>query len=233
MRKILMLLWVVVCCTLVNGQVSVRVVEYVPAPGQFTNQLPAVTAADDSVSVLQKAQTLLERGSLVSLGAWGGSITLHYAAGIYNHVGEYDFRVLGNAFTNSAEPGVRYVMKDENGNGIADDTWYEIAGSAHSSTETNRSYEIVYYKPSAEKEAQTGAVSDYIAWRDSEGGSGHVSKTTFHQQSYWPAWLGRDSLCIRATRLPSNARSEEHTSEPQSHAELSYAVFCLTKQNIL
>src|SRR6056300_545302 len=37
---------------------------------------------------------------------------------------------------------------------------------------------------------------------------------------------------IQKSRMPSSAcdRSEEHTSELQSHSEISYAVFCLKKK---
>src|ERR1051326_9631681 len=34
----------------------------------------------------------------------------------------------------------------------------------------------------------------------------------------------------RQCRCPSSARSEEHTSELQSHSFISYAVFCLKKK---
>ena len=36
--------------------------------------------------------------------------------------------------------------------------------------------------------------------------------------------------CLRASFLPSYSRSEEHTSELQSHSFISYAVFCLKKK---
>ena len=34
-----------------------------------------------------------------------------------------------------------------------------------------------------------------------------------------------------AAEMGISERSEEHTSEPQSHYSLSYAVFCLKKKN--
>src|SRR5210317_283378 len=36
--------------------------------------------------------------------------------------------------------------------------------------------------------------------------------------------------CTTGTRSPTRPRSEEHTSELQSHSEISYAVFCLKKK---
>src|SRR5210317_1333765 len=39
-----------------------------------------------------------------------------------------------------------------------------------------------------------------------------------------------NSSHIQKSRMPFCLRSEEHTSELQSHSEISYAVFCLTKK---
>src|ERR1051326_9423703 len=39
--------------------------------------------------------------------------------------------------------------------------------------------------------------------------------------------------CCRRGRPPLRCRSEEHTSELQSHSFISYAVFCLKKQHII
>src|SRR5213596_3901712 len=48
-------------------------------------------------------------------------------------------------------------------------------------------------------------------------------------RSLWPSTRGR-SCGARDTRR-SFRRSEEHTSELQSHGLISYAVFCLKKKN--
>src|SRR5881275_2239336 len=39
-----------------------------------------------------------------------------------------------------------------------------------------------------------------------------------------------DALAKQLAELPAAARSEEHTSELQSHGTISYAVFCLKKK---
>src|SRR3546814_4621837 len=48
-----------------------------------------------------------------------------------------------------------------------------------------------------------------------------------------PALVGPSSItsAIRPSRLASTCRSEEHTSELQSLMRISYAVFCLNKNN--
>ena len=55
--------------TICFAENKVTVIEYCPAPGQFINTLPIIESEDD---VLQKAQQNLERGSMISLGAFGG-----------------------------------------------------------------------------------------------------------------------------------------------------------------
>jgi hypothetical protein len=68
---------------------------------------------------------------------------------IVNVPGEYDFKALGNAFTNSSEPGIVMVCQDLNKNGQpdADEPWYELAGSEYNHSQTVHNYEITYYRP--------------------------------------------------------------------------------------
>src|SRR6056300_619104 len=40
------------------------------------------------------------------------------------------------------------------------------------------------------------------------------------------------SMVKKSKRGPAKVRSEEHTSELQSHSEISYAVFCLKKKEM-
>lgn len=50
----------------------------------------------------------------------------------------YDFAIEGNAFDGSSEPGIVWVMQDVNGNGLPDDTWYQLKGSEYGKEETMR-----------------------------------------------------------------------------------------------
>ena len=109
-----------------------KVFEYIPAPGQFINT--TTSAYEDGFSaeqVLERATEKLKKKSVISLGGFGGTITVGFHQSIRNSKGEYDFRILGNASYNqntgtgalggSAEPGIVLVSKDENGNGLPDD----------------------------------------------------------------------------------------------------------------
>ena len=184
-----------------------RVYEFVPAPGQFVNVMPEWLSGDDQNAMLDKATTHLAgqaNGQLLSLGAYGGYVVVGFDHTIANIQEVYDFKIYGNAFTNSAEPGVVMVSHDANDNGLPDDTWYEIAGSEYTNPSSIQNYEIVYYKPSDELEASTGALTNYILWRDNQGQTGYVSRNSFHTQSYFPQWITSDSLVFRGTRLPPN-----------------------------
>ena len=119
--------------------------------------------------------------------------------------GGYEIGVLGNAFLsaagNSNEPGIVYVMQDTNGNGLPDDTWYELKGSATFDTTTDRDYAVTYRRPDAPGKP--------VDWSDNRGGSGQVPyMALFHTQDYYyPAWIKDDTYTLRGTRL--EARTEQ------------------------
>lgn len=191
---------------------ATKVLEYIPAPGQFINT--TISAYEEGYStreVLAKATEKLKDKSVISLGGFGGSITVGFHQSIHNMNGEYDFKIYGNASYNqttgtgalggSAEPGIVLVSKDDNGNGLADDEWYELAGSEYGKDTETRNYEITYYRPQP---------SDAdVRWTDNQGGEGFVKRNTFHQQSsYYPNWITADAITFHGTRLKDNALQE-------------------------
>ena len=187
---------------------ATRVFAYMPAPGQFINELPHITAdsaanAAIADSVLLHTNSSIYGSPMVCLGSFGGYIVMGFDHDVPNIAGSTDFKILGNAFGNNAEPGVIMVAADNNGNGLPDDTWSEIAGSAHDSLNTRKNYTVTYYKPTLYDDTTTAIVSQYIRWCDSRGDSGYLSKNAFHHQSYYPAWCG-DSVQFTGTRLPNN-----------------------------
>jgi hypothetical protein len=162
-----------------------ELIDYLPGPGQFIN-----TNLGNDIG----AATVVGGSSgLVSLGAWGGSITLSFDHTVLNAADDTDFIVYGNAFSSAAEPGIIWVMQDENANGIADDTWYEIKGSGHDLEGTSRNYSITYFKPATD--------DDDVSWENSEGATGIVKKNAFHSQAYFPAWITEDSYSVSGTLL--------------------------------
>lgn len=178
-----------------QGQFATGVVDYLPAPGQYTNV--------DFIGTPTAAQSVVgtNRG-LVSLGAFGGSIILEFSSGIKNDPNNpygVDFTVYGNPTSTWSEPGIIEVMKDENKNGLADDTWYEIAGSDHYWNSTLQNYEVTY-----QNSGQNTAVD--ISWTDNQGRTGIISENSFHLQSYYPKAdlfpkVAADRYTLKGTRL--------------------------------
>lgn len=182
-----------------NDAAMSRVYEYMPAPGQFVNTLPAYAEGDDAASMALKAEQSLKEGGMISLGAWGGYVVLGWERPVVNVPGEYDFKVLGNSFGNSAEPGVIMVSRDDNANGLPDDPWYQIAGSEYNNPATVRPCTVTYMRPA-------DPLTDPVEWTSDNSAkpSGQVPRNNFHTQSYWPEWVGGDAISFTGEMLPDN-----------------------------
>ncbi|MCA9298874.1 MAG: hypothetical protein KDA28_07400 [Phycisphaerales bacterium] len=135
-------------CLAVLGAVAVAaaddfastVIDYRPAPGYFANQCEflkpeAALGPPDGGGTIAPSFD-----DIVYLGGFGGSITLGFADTVLdaplNPFG-LDAIVFGNAFwienlpdSRFGEAGVIEISRDLNGNGLADDPWYVIPGSA-------------------------------------------------------------------------------------------------------
>jgi hypothetical protein len=173
---------------------SNKVFDFVPAPGQFVS----ISAEDTQETVLAQAQAKNDDGTdgldwRWSLGSWGGYIILGFDHSIMNVAGEYDITIAGNGFGDWAEPGVVWVSQDDNGNGLPDDTWYELKGSEYGNPETIQRYAVNYYRPSGDK----GPV-----WIDNQGNSGSFPDRTYYgvPQGY-PYHAGGDYVILTGTRL--------------------------------
>ena len=172
--------------------------EYLPAPGQFVNTIPECTADDTPQTVVEKCTARIagEKGDIITLGAYGGYVTFHFDHSIANIPGQRDIYIKGNAYAGNSEPGIVMVAKDTNLNGIPDDTWYEIAGSADidNADQTIFDYEITY---------APNPMGD-ITWTDNQERQGTVDRNTYHDQEYFPLWY-EGPLTFHGTLLPMNA----------------------------
>ena len=174
-----------------------KVFNYTPAPGQFINELK--TGGFDGTQTTMEAaiayaEQRMSNENWVSLGGFGGYIVVGFDHSIANS-GDYDLGILGNSFAGSSEPGIVWVMQDENGNGEPDDTWYELAGSETGKAETIEEYAVTYYRP-------TGAMMP-VQWTDNLGNYGEVDYLKqFHRQDYYyPLWIEADSYTLTGTCL--------------------------------
>lgn len=169
-----------------NNRYLCHVYEYMPAPGQFVNLLPAYEAGDDYERMCRKCEQSIaaNAGGMVTLGGWGGYITIGFDHAVQNVPGEADFRIEGNAFYSSnniaygsSEPGIVMVARDDNENGIPDDIWYELKGSEYDNPTTNHAFTLTYTR------------------------AGDTIRNAFHKQPYYPQWIDKEEISFCGTCL--------------------------------
>jgi hypothetical protein len=146
---------------------AVRVFDFVQAPGQFVGVYGGpVSASDTQNKVINGAQEMLENsnsGWIYSLGRFGGYVIYGFDHSVDNAEGP-DIQINGNAFTGWNEPGTVWVSQDNNDNGLADDTWYELKGTPEGEAHALRRYAVTYSRPTA---SGGGGL-----WNDNRGSSG-------------------------------------------------------------
>ena len=169
-----------------------KVYEFLAAPGQFVNEGYSASTMADANAYAESRLIAGNGEQYLSLGAWGGSVVVGFDHSIIND-GGYNIQIRGNSFNGSSEPGIVWVMQDENGDGLPNDTWYELKGSDYA-TET-LDYAVTYYKPSSPKQA--------VQWTDSKGVSGSIDYMGgYHTQDYYyPNWVTTKSYTIYGSLL--------------------------------
>jgi hypothetical protein len=196
MKKIFLLSVLAFAISLAKAQYISEIIEYTPAPGQFINKNPGWPKNAESIKGPPE-----KNGRMVSLGFWGGYIIVGFDEPIENHPDNpygVDFTIFGNAFQGSSEPGIVQVMKDENGNGLPDDTWYELMGSDHHLSTTKYDYAITYTNPNGKYD---------VPWVDNEGNEGIVRyMQEFHTQEHYPSadsfpHINQDNYTLYGTLL--------------------------------
>ncbi len=174
-----------------KGSYVTKVFDYLPAPGQFVNKSWADPAAGEKV--------IGNTSGGASLGGFGGYIIVGFEQAIVNRDNNaygVDFTVKGNAFGGWAEPAAVQVMKDENSNGLPDDTWYELAGSEYYFKTSIKNLTMTYYNPKYNTRAT-------IPYSTNEGINGAMRTNSFHNQPYYPDPYGfeisKDSVSYTGT----------------------------------
>jgi len=165
-----------------------RILDYLPAPGQFVNE---------TLGKPEQAQKLIgTTTNLISLGGFGGYIIFGFDHSVVNNTGN-DLAIYGNpsgAPYHFSEPGIVMVSQDSNGNGLADDEWYELAGSEYAKTSTIKNYEITYTNPKAFAN---------VTWKDNKGNSGEVKVNNFHKHNFYPEFAAnQENITFKGTLLP-------------------------------
>ncbi|QES87492.1 PKD domain-containing protein [Rhizosphaericola mali] len=163
-----------------------QVLDYTPAPGQFINT---------SIGTDTSAKGIIGKpvSNMISLGAFGGYVIFQFDHSIQDTTGA-DLAIYGNPYNGWSEPGIVLVSYDANNNGIADDSWYELAGSNYDSTTTIKNYSVTYYNPN--KYAN-------VPWKDNQGNKDSVLVNAFHLQNYYPLFANnQDSITFTGSLLP-------------------------------
>ena len=171
-----------------------RIFEFTPAPGQYVNEGYTANTAEEAVAYVMKR---FGEGNYVSLGGFGGCVVAGFDHSIDN-TGGYDIGIISHLSEEYTEAGVVWVMQDENGDGLPNDTWYELRGSDSFAETTIRDYSVTYYRPSAPGMS--------VQWTDNQGGSGKVNYMgAYHQQEwYYPLWITEERYTLRGTRLEAH-----------------------------
>jgi hypothetical protein len=222
----LTVIWTAIVATAQSPYIH-RVFDYMPAPGQFVNTMPACTSGDTQADMNRKVEACIagahHNEALITLGGYGGYVVFGFDHEVRNVAGKYDFRILGNAYYadnnpngdasregGSCEPGIVMVSRDVNGNGLPDDPWYELAGSDYRLPSTIRRYTVTYFRPDANRppapDPDDATISDrtYIPWTTNGHGSGYIARNVFHPQSYFPLWTDAATLSFTGTKLADN-----------------------------
>lgn len=163
-----------------------KVFEFMPAPGHqvsgymyghvFPNSTNMQVICDDVLLAWQNSYN-------ISLGACGGYVVAGFDHSVENSNGDYDLIITGNPYGYQSEPGIIWVSQDENGDGLPNDTWYELKGSEYDNGNEIFEYAVTYYKPT-KKQAS-------IKWKGCNGKTGIVPHMTYWNpsDSYYMPWV--------------------------------------------
>lgn len=174
--------------------------------------MPAYISGMTREQIQQAALQSLQNGRGISLGALGGYVIITLSEPISHRPDGKDFKVLGNAFRGSAEPGVVEVSTDGT-------QWYPLFGQDW--VDAVRNFNITYHLPD-----ENATPEHYIHWTSTTGWSGWIARNPgFHtDHSYFPEWeKGVTSMTFTAIRLPSNWTIDTATGNYFGEALWGYA----------
>lgn len=177
-----------------NSNYITSVFNYHYAPGQYAGNILHTNTNNfvGKPSFLGISTGVMK--SAVSLGGWGGYIIGGFDHNIENKSGNDLIVFCGSS--PAAEPGIVYVMPDDNNNNLPDETWYELKGSEWENSTKN--YQLTYHKPTSP--------NSNITWSDNLGHSGELTagygEGSFSSFSWWNSENEKTSITFEGTKLP-------------------------------
>ncbi|MCK9411270.1 MAG: hypothetical protein M0Q53_03145 [Prolixibacteraceae bacterium] len=164
-----------------------KVFDYQYGPGQHAQLIPS-----NEKGVAFIGEPWINGKSFTSLGGWGGYIIAGFDHAVNNTTGP-DIAVYTQPSVGS-EPGVVYVMADNNNDGIPNDgPWLELKGSEYNNPQTIHNYQVTYYKPGA---------SGYVTWKDVHGKEGSLVPQFGTGSWWWSGYGDKSSVTFSGEKLP-------------------------------
>ena len=188
-----------------------RVYEYMPAPGHQVNGYIIVGESyPDNCTHEQACDSVMAHFSRkwsVSLGGQGGYLIAGFDHSVPAGGAPYDLCIKGNPFSYQSEPGIIWVSQDDNGDGLPNDQWFELAGSEYGTTNHTTEYAITYFHPEKAKSA--------IGWRDSNNDTGYIPYMSYWNPKpfYWQSWQKENEMTFFGSRLKDRSTYEKGISD--------------------
>jgi len=186
-----------------GGAMVNRIFEYNPAPGHQVNGYTVVGESfPDNCTHEQACDTVLAhfaRHWMISLGGQGGYLLAGFDHSVTNSNGDYDLVIQGNDNSYQSEPGIIWVSQDENGDGLPNDTWFELRGSEYGTSNETLEYAITYYKPTRPR--------NRVIWHDNEGGENYIPYMSYWNPKdyYWQPWQLGTEMTFFGSRLADHS----------------------------
>lgn len=179
---------------------KVRVVEFVPAPGQYTN-------GSFTTDVEKKIRS--KGGGLVSLGGFGGYVIIEFEEPVKNNPRNpygIDFTIFGNSFeingspgVYNQEPGAVEVAMNKEG------PWYHLAGSEFENGDTYSDYQITYWNTKSES-------TNAGKWIDNKGNEGVVKNGQYPNADKFPA-IDQESFSLSGVSILNDVLASDIGTE--------------------
>ncbi|WP_153730423.1 DUF4430 domain-containing protein [Sporosarcina obsidiansis] len=153
---------------------KVKAIEFVPAPGQYTNG----NYTKDAVKKIRS-----KNGGLLSLGGFGGYLIVEFEEPVKNNpLNPYgiDFTIFGNPFELNGNPGV--YNQEPGAVEVAvhkDGPWYHLAGSEYKNKDTYIDYQVTYWNPN-------GSTENAGKWLDNKGNEGLLHHRNYPSSELFP-----------------------------------------------